>query len=486
MKKLLVTLIAVVLLAGSAFDVSAAGLKDIFSAKYYADQYPDLKAAFDYNEEMLWKHFQEFGLKEGRNMSPILDVQKYRAAYGDLDRAFGDNWDAYVQHYFDYGINENRDNGTNFNVKIYIDAYDDIEKAFGNDYVAAAEHYLVFGMAENRTKGNISVYQEEEDSESDSEGPTITYDEEGRVIRVDYTEDGVDQYALFEYDEQGRNKTITTYFASDDSVQEWTEYEYDDENGTTTVREYEADGFMSEEAVYAGEDLLTSLFLDRDGSQIFTEYDGDGFETKSTYKNSDGSISNIVFEYEDGKETVFDYYDDGSYDVTYYENDVEMGGEEYNEEGELVVTMTSSSLEDGGREYVWTNMEDTVIRRKYTDSNNNVLSEIYYDAYGVQGRKVDYTYNATGTLISVKTSYPTSYDIVEYNEEGLETKKTWYGSTDNCLGYETYIYDTDNILIRRNYYYNDILQEYSIYVYDENGEFLYEEYYNADGTPVTA
>lgn len=485
MKKLLVSLVAVVLLAGSVINVDAAGLKDIFSAKYYADQYPDLKAAFGYNEEMLWQHFLDYGLKEGRNMSPILDVKKYRAAYADLNQAFGDNWDAYVQHFFDYGVNENRDNGTNFDIKTYIAAYDDIKKAFGNDYAAVAEHYLVFGMAENRTKGDPAVYQAE-NKPAEFVGPTVTYDEEGRVIRVDYPAEGGGQYELYEYDEQGRIKTITTYVASDDSVQKWIEYEYDEDNGTRTIRGYEADGFMSWEDVYVGEDLISSISIDREGYKIFTEYDGDGFESKTTRTNPDGSISSIVFEYEDDKKTIYDYYDDGSYNVTHYENNVEIGGEEYNEEGELVVTITSSSWEDGGREYISTNIEGTVIRRKYVDANDLVRTQIYYDEYGEEGRKEEYIYDAAGELIALKETYGGGSRLTEYNEKGLIAKTTWYGSTDNCLGYEIYTYDENDRQIRSDYYYNDVLREYIIYVYDEDGNFLYENYYNADGTPVTA
>lgn len=75
-RKLIATLVATMMF-GSCLNVSAAGLKDIFNAKYYADQYPDL---YD---------------------------------------AFGDNWDLYVNHFFEYGINEDRVNGT------YTDYYED-------------------------------------------------------------------------------------------------------------------------------------------------------------------------------------------------------------------------------------------------------------------------------------------------------------------------------------------------------------------------
>ena len=88
-KKLLCVAIASVLLCGNALSVDAAGLKDIFDAEYYAEQYPDLKAAFGNNEKALYQHFLKFGIKEGRVMNPIIDIVKYREQYGDLQDAFG-------------------------------------------------------------------------------------------------------------------------------------------------------------------------------------------------------------------------------------------------------------------------------------------------------------------------------------------------------------------------------------------------------------
>ncbi|MBQ7954208.1 MAG: vancomycin resistance protein, partial [Lachnospiraceae bacterium] len=66
MKKLLVTVVAVLLMLSGTISVSAAGLKDVFSAQYYSDQYKDLKTAFGTDEAMLFQHFVDYGVKEGR------------------------------------------------------------------------------------------------------------------------------------------------------------------------------------------------------------------------------------------------------------------------------------------------------------------------------------------------------------------------------------------------------------------------------------
>lgn len=160
MKKLLaLTLICGVAL-NSGLSVDAAGLKDVFNAKYYADQYPDLYNAFGYDETLLYSHFLKYGLKEGRVMNPVIDIVKYRDSYKDLDNAFGNNWDAYVQHYIEYGIKEKRDNGTDFDPIAYVESYSDIEEAFGNNFTAIIDHYQEYGMKEERKEAS-KVYQEE-------------------------------------------------------------------------------------------------------------------------------------------------------------------------------------------------------------------------------------------------------------------------------------------------------------------------------------
>lgn len=152
-KKVMVLGMVVAMMASSTLCVSAKGLKDVFNAKYYADSYADLKAAFGDNEEALYSHFINYGLAENRKMSPVIDVQAYRAAYPDLNAAFGDNWDAYVEHFFAYGMREGRAEGILFNPLVYAAAYPDVAAAYGSDIVAITAHYINYGIAEGRTAG---------------------------------------------------------------------------------------------------------------------------------------------------------------------------------------------------------------------------------------------------------------------------------------------------------------------------------------------
>lgn len=166
-------IISIMILCCSSLEVSAATLKDVFCAEYYADSYPDLKAAFGYNEKALYRHFLKYGIKENRQCSPIIDIVKYRSSYADLEEAFGNNWDAYVNHYFEYGIKEQRDGGGDFDPVAYAKAYGDIEAAFGNDYEAIAEHYLTYGIKENRTEGVVTL-AEKKAAEEAAKKPVVT------------------------------------------------------------------------------------------------------------------------------------------------------------------------------------------------------------------------------------------------------------------------------------------------------------------------
>lgn len=110
-KVLTVATVAATVTVAGTLPVCAAGLWDVFNAKYYADQYADLKEAFGYDEEALYTHFLTFGINEGRTMSPVLNVVAYREMYGDLDEAFGDDYEAIINHYLTYGISEGRTAG---------------------------------------------------------------------------------------------------------------------------------------------------------------------------------------------------------------------------------------------------------------------------------------------------------------------------------------------------------------------------------------
>ncbi len=154
-KKFLAFALATAMLAGGALSVSAAGVSDVFNGNYYAGKYADLKANVGTDEAALLNHAVTNGAKEGRVISPILDVAAYRKAYADLDAAFGDDWNAYVDHYLTYGIKEKRVAGVLFDLVDYANKNADVKAAYGDDYAAIAKHYVTFGINEGRPGGTI-------------------------------------------------------------------------------------------------------------------------------------------------------------------------------------------------------------------------------------------------------------------------------------------------------------------------------------------
>ena len=48
---------------------------DVFDSDYYAETYPDVKAAFGTNFDLLLKHYKEYGIKEGRKPSAQAQVK---------------------------------------------------------------------------------------------------------------------------------------------------------------------------------------------------------------------------------------------------------------------------------------------------------------------------------------------------------------------------------------------------------------------------
>lgn len=93
----------------NAASPNPAAYAPVFDATYYAAKYPDLAAAFGTNEALLFSHFLNCGMKEGRQGSAEFNVQAYKERYADLQAAFGDNLPAYYMHYITNGKAEGRD-----------------------------------------------------------------------------------------------------------------------------------------------------------------------------------------------------------------------------------------------------------------------------------------------------------------------------------------------------------------------------------------
>lgn len=84
-----------------------------FNASEYAELYPDVTKVYGLTPEKMLEHFLEYGWLEGRQPNADFDVNVYLSAYPDLQEAFkngtpGEKILALYKHYNEFGIKENR------------------------------------------------------------------------------------------------------------------------------------------------------------------------------------------------------------------------------------------------------------------------------------------------------------------------------------------------------------------------------------------
>ncbi len=126
-------------------------LKSIFSLDYYVKCNPDVLQVFGYNEAAIFQHFLDYGLEEGRVVSPIVNLQAYRDASPDLVEVYGDDWKGLAGHFVTYGIYETANgdrpsNGVLFNPVTYLREHPEAELTTGGDVLKAAELFIDEGM----------------------------------------------------------------------------------------------------------------------------------------------------------------------------------------------------------------------------------------------------------------------------------------------------------------------------------------------------
>jgi len=91
----------------------------IFDPDFYHNKYPDLQNAFHHDSARLRQHWYEFGIKEGRACSEVLDLTFYLNNNPDLKRTFGTDYTRAYEHFLRHGINEMRQSSPTFNPKYY-------------------------------------------------------------------------------------------------------------------------------------------------------------------------------------------------------------------------------------------------------------------------------------------------------------------------------------------------------------------------------
>lgn len=185
----------------------------IYDFNYYIEKYPDLKAAFGFNDEAAIQHFVTRGMKEGRqasrefdykiymenypglvkkygtdrvkyyldylqtgkklgrngatknplstldgvDYSAVYDFNYYQNKYPDIKAAFGNNEEATLRHFVKYGMKEGRQGNEAFDVFSYRNEYSDLRQAFGSNRELYYTHYTLYGQYENRIATGVTT-----------------------------------------------------------------------------------------------------------------------------------------------------------------------------------------------------------------------------------------------------------------------------------------------------------------------------------------
>ncbi len=124
----------------------------IFDYKFYADNYPDLKKAFGYNEGALKNHWLTDGIKEGRQSSAVFDLKYYVYNNEDIKKAFGTNYNSAYNHFITTGFSELRPSSNEYYGNYYKDNNIDLKNFSAYNLM---KHYMQFGRKEGRKATNV-------------------------------------------------------------------------------------------------------------------------------------------------------------------------------------------------------------------------------------------------------------------------------------------------------------------------------------------
>lgn len=143
----------------------------------YANEYPDVKSAFGLDAAKLYNHYATRGKIEGRKAYAMataqtptgstisesnFDYARYADDYPDLKAAFGLDAAKLYNHYITNGIREGRaayaisSAYADFDYVRYADDYPDLKAAFGYNAEALFNHYITRGAIERRVAYNTS------------------------------------------------------------------------------------------------------------------------------------------------------------------------------------------------------------------------------------------------------------------------------------------------------------------------------------------
>ncbi|WP_244469395.1 M10 family metallopeptidase [Candidatus Liberibacter solanacearum] len=124
-----------------------------FNPYLYLGSYDDLRQVFGSDKDSATRHYITHGFREGRNPDEFKALE-YIASHADLINAYTHTEDLVQsgkQHFSTFGYFENR--SVTFNPYLYLGGYDDLRQVFGSDKDSATRHYITHGFREGRNPG---------------------------------------------------------------------------------------------------------------------------------------------------------------------------------------------------------------------------------------------------------------------------------------------------------------------------------------------
>ena len=118
--------------------------KAAFDPMVYRDRNQDLSSSL--TNAQLKDHWLNYGIKEGRASSTILDLKFYVANNPDLQQAFGTDYEKAYNHFITSGYKEHRKTSALFDGNYYVERYPEVA-SYGEGFL---QHYVEVGQAEGR------------------------------------------------------------------------------------------------------------------------------------------------------------------------------------------------------------------------------------------------------------------------------------------------------------------------------------------------
>ena len=212
--------------------------------------------------------------------------------------------------------------------------FDKAEEVLRQALEKAADSGKIQEKLDDMEKGNIS-------------------DASGKIHRESYYEDGkLTWYAVYTYDEQGRQETITSYDEAGAQI-DFVEMRYDERGNQVYGWVVSVEGEFTDGAFEYNEQnqMIRATYLEGPSGDVFYEYDAKGNQIKETYYDQNKlSVYIIIREYNDQNRVISEQH--------------------YNVDGTLTQKVTWEYDEDG-RE-----------RQNLYDSNGELDSYAIYDENG--------------------------------------------------------------------------------------------------------